>query len=159
MPVPSGKIGYWIFIPRALELGWSQRQFFEWARSKEGVWTQRDSTMRAVWHRLDAETGYRYAMGQLRDDQLVPKSYMSPLFYEGRRSQYTYTVAFTVPDRETGRPTTLTTTVRSEEMLRKGEAIELAKSNVIRTERTAEEASSWRLWRVEDADLGWIGEE
>ena len=158
MSVNPGRIIYSIFIPRAIREGWSQRQFFAWARLTPGVWTVRESVMRAKWHELDAAHGYTYAIGQLREDQLIPKSLMSPLWYENRQSPYTITVRFLLTDDKTGGQLSFYTTIRADIQLTKEEAIQAAQDTAIKDwDRTGRRTSDWRVMMVEDQELGFAG--
>ena len=149
---------YYAYIPWAIEQGWSQRTFFSWAREKEGVYTVRESVMREKWHELDAAHGYTYAIGQLRDDQLIPKSMMSPLWYENRQSPYTITIRFLLTDDKTGRQLPFNTTIRADIQLTKGEAILAAQETAIKDwDRTGRRTSDWRVMMVEDQELGFAG--
>lgn len=159
MPTHPNQIGYYVFMPRAIEQGWSQRGFFEWARSKEGIWTARDSTMRAVWNRLDANTGYRYRNALVRDDQLIPKSTMSPLLYEGRTMPYTYTVSYNMVLPEGGLAQTRRVSVLSENQLTKGQVFGRANEWIGADPDTyGEDVSDMAIDMVEDAELGFIGQ-
>ncbi len=158
MPASSGGMPYYVYIPRAIELGWSQRGFFEWARSKEGIWTSRDSTMREKWHQIDASTGFRYANAAVRDNQLIPKSQMSPLFYEGRTSQFTYTVSYQAVDPAGGPQLTKRVTVLSENQLTKGQVFGRANEWIgADPDIYGLDVSGMQIEMVEDMDLGFIG--
>jgi len=158
MPGHPNQMPYYTYIPSAIEQGWSQREFFSWAREKEGVWTARDSVMREKWHELDAAHGYTYAIGQLREDQLIPKSLMSPLWYENRQSPYTITVRFLLTDDKTGGQLSFYTTIRADIQLTKEEAIQAAQDTAIKDwDRTGRRTSDWRVMMVEDQELGFAG--
>ena len=149
---------YYVYIPRAIEQGWSQRAFFSWAREKEGVWTARDATMREKWHELSQGASYIGAIEQLRESQLIPKGYMSPLLYEGRTSPYTYTVSFRSRDVETGVMGTRQVSVLSDEMLTKGQVFARSQEWLTtQPELYGTEVEGMRIEMVEDQELGFRG--
>jgi len=158
MPEHPGQMPYYVYMPRAISEGWSQRAFFEWARSKPSIWTARDATMRDKWHDLSLGASYVGAIERLREGQLVPKGYMSPLFYEGRTSPYTYTVSFRSRDVETGVMGTRRVSVLSDEMLTKGQVFARSQEWLTtQPELYGTEVEGMRIEMVEDQELGFRG--
>lgn len=124
----QGQIPYYVFMPKAITAGWTQVEFYAWAREKEGIWTARDSTMREKWHNLAEGQGYIGAIERLSENTLVPKSYMVDPIYPGRRHQYTYTVGYDAKAEEEGGFLSQHVTVVSDSLLTKGEIIGAAES-------------------------------